>query len=216
MGPLICLVWRELTVLFRTSAFWAAAGVYVSALTAFVVVWGDGVPIAGGGTNWEQFISVWNALLLIALPWVAVRCGSATAPEVALLSAVTACEPSRILLAKWVGLSGALAGFGLLALPVVLLMRSIAAVTPATAVAGLVPLMALAVFVAALTAASTMLPLRPLHGWMIVAVMTLVAGWLIPLVPAALSVWLLIAVAIVASSAVSADRKLTYSSEERA
>ena len=68
------LIWRELIIIGRTPSFWVAAAVYVSVLTLFVLIWGDGVPIVGAGPVWDQFSAVQLSVLLALLPWTATRC----------------------------------------------------------------------------------------------------------------------------------------------
>jgi hypothetical protein len=41
------LIWRENRGRDSAPAYWVSAVLYVAALTAFVVVWGDGIPVGG-------------------------------------------------------------------------------------------------------------------------------------------------------------------------
>lgn len=211
MGPLI---WRELVVVSRTAAFWIAAAAYVTVLTLFVTIWGDGLPIAGGGTDWEQFIAVQRTALMFVLPWTAVRCATTPPHALALLAMATARAPSSLLIAKSIALTAALSALALLAVPVMLPMQQIAALSLAPVAVDLLPVFGLAAFVAAVTTACTLLPFQPLAGWLIVTASTAAAGLLMPLTPAAVPMWLGVAVLAAAPTVVAADRKLMYLPEE--
>jgi hypothetical protein len=185
------LTWRELVSFWRAPAFWAAAIVHVSLLFSFVLVWGDGLPLVNGGTNWQQFNTAQFAILSVLFPWIAARCSPLQSHDLVILSLVTATSPSRLLLARWLAAWVALLGVIVIALPVTLLMQQIA-VTPFMSVAARLGVnVALAAVAAAITTGCMAIFDRTLNGWVAATTATFAAGLLMPASPTTASLWLL-------------------------
>ena len=213
MAPLI---WRELAVIWRTGSFWTAMAASVLAVALFVVIWGDGLPIANGGTNWEQFGSVQRTVLILVLPWIAARCAVTTRRDFVVLALATSSLPSRLLLARCVALLASLVAVALSTLPVTLLMQQIAAAPPLDLVEQLVPLGGLATFVAVVTTVCMVMITNPLPGWIAATAVTVAAAWLMPLTVATTPIWIAAALAAAAALLVAADAMFTYLPEESA
>lgn len=167
------LIWRELVAITRTPAYWVSAAVYVVALAAFVVVWGDGIPVVGARSSWEQFAAAQRVFLAVLLPWIAVRCGWSSRHELALVGFVTAQSPAQSLLAKSIALTASLLGITLSALPVIALMQHIAAVEPLAIVSNAIPPAVIAAGVAVVTTAIGVMLDEPLRVWGLTTVLTL-------------------------------------------
>lgn len=120
-------LWREIALVTRMRAPWIAMAVQALLLTAVITIWGDGVP-AVSGTFDQQFARVHFAFLLLMLPWLAARC-SGPADQIAVLAAITATSPRRIVLARSVALLLVLATTSLSALPLYVIAFRIADVT---------------------------------------------------------------------------------------
>ena len=161
------LIWRELAVVVRTPAFWVSTVLYICILAAYVLVWGEGIPIVGARSNWEQFTMTQRVILAILLPWTAARCGYSSRRELALLGLLTARPPSVILFAKWAALGTSLLGMAVSALPVTVLMQQVAAVPTVTLVLDMVPLAAIAFLVAGVTTLALLAVNAPTTVWVI-------------------------------------------------
>ena len=208
------LIWRELAVIWRTGAFWTATAVCVSILALFVVIWGDGVPIANGGSNWEQFGSIQKAVLVLVLPWIAARCAFTPRREFVALALATSSQPSRLLLARCIAQLVSLSAVALCSLPVTLLMQQIAGTPRLTVVDQLLPLGGLATFVAVVTTGCMVLFANPLRGWLAAAAITVAATWLTPLTLATMPIWVAAALAVAAALVMTVDAVFTYLPEE--
>jgi hypothetical protein len=204
------LLWRELAVIARTGPYWVAALMYVSVLAWFVLVWADGMPVVGWGSNWQQFSKLQWALMIVILPWIAVRCGSLRRSEVSRLAAFTATRPSRIIGARCVALTAALLVTAVSALPMILVMRQAGAVSLATAAARLIPSAGLASFVAILTTTCVLLVTSRLSAWVLATAVTIATALLVPSTAWGTAVWLLLAVAVAVPVLRVADARLTY------
>lgn len=170
------LIWRELTIITRTPAFWVSAALYIAGLTAFVVVWGDGVPVIGAQSNWEQFTMAQRMLLAVLLPWTAARCSASSKRDLVLLGAVAAKRPRALLWAKAAALAVSLLALALSALPLIVLMQQIGAASPTTAVLDMAPVAALALFVAGVTTTMTVVLEAPIRVWAVTGGVTLVSA----------------------------------------
>ena len=208
MRPLMALVWREAIVVLRAVPFWIAAAAYVAVLAVFVMIWGDGVPVVGAGTQWEQFTRFQWVVLVAALPWTAARCTPRALDDLILFAFATAQRPSRLVLARSIALSVCLTMFALLALPVVIVMQRVAAIPLTDAAAGLVSSAALATFVAAVATAAGVLVRSRVAAWLAATACSVVVAGAIPASSAAL--WLLAAVLVAAAMLLRADARLTY------
>jgi hypothetical protein len=210
------LIWRQLVVVTRTPALWVSAALYVSALTAFVLIWGDGIPVVGAASNWQQFTMTERMFLAVLLPWTAARCSAASRRELTLLGLLAAQPPAAVVIATCAALAAMLFAVALAALPVLALMQQIAAVTTATVALDFAPLAALTVFIAAVTTATAVVLENPVRVWAVSGSVTLVALAVIPLEFRSAPIWLIAAVAAFASSLPAARARLTYLAENRA
>ena len=184
------LIWRELIVICRTGPLWTAAALYVAVLFVFILVWGDGMPIAGTGGAWEQFAFVQRGVLLVILPWVAARCPRVRGPQLTLLALATGSVPSRLAIARCVAVTAVLSIFWLLALPHVVLMRHIAALPLSAVGASLLPLLGPTMFIASVAVAATSMCRDVFRAWLVTAGAALIAGTLIPVTAAAMGIWI--------------------------
>jgi hypothetical protein len=208
------LMWRELVVITRSRAFWTAAAAYLAVLTAYALIWGTGIPIAGGGTPWEQFASVQMGTLIVLLPWIAARFSCTSRQEITGIALAMATKPSTLLLARAAALCLALFAVELSATPMVIVMRQITALSLMSTADGLVPIAAVAV-VAACVATGTMLLFRnPLAGWLLATAVTALAGRAGAFTETAAPVWIVIAAAVAMFSARLADAQLIYLPEQ--
>src|ERR1041385_2148382 len=111
------LIWRDMTVMVRTRGFWLAMTAYILLVAAFVIVWGEGVPVLDG-TVFDQGVVVQLGLLSVVLSWTAARCsGSDQRRSLVLESVTTATRPSRLVAAKCIALSAGLAILVVAAIP---------------------------------------------------------------------------------------------------
>jgi len=97
------MVLRELRVIGRRGALSAAMCVHVALLTGYLLAWGNGngIPVAGALTVYDQMLNVDVILLAILLPWIAARCVAAErGDDLVMLSMVTAIPPSRVIVAR--------------------------------------------------------------------------------------------------------------------
>lgn len=210
------LIWRELTVISRTPGFWVSAALYVVALTAFVVVWGDGVPVVGAQSSWEQFTMAQRLLLAALLPWTAVRCSASSRRELVLLGAIAAQRPRALLWAKGAALAASLLGLALSALPVIVLMQQVGATSPTTAALDMAPVGALALLVAGLTTAMTVVLEAPIRVWAVTGGVTLVSAVFGPPTPRVALLWLAVFGTVAAVSLHAMRSTLTYLPEDGA
>ena len=209
------LIWREIVAVTRAPAFWVSAVLYVAALTAFVVVWGDGIPVAGARSSWEQFTLFQRVLLAILLPWTAARCGTSSRRELTLIGFLTARSPSSVLLAQCAALAVSLLALALSALPIMVLMQQIAATSLAAVTLAMAPAAVLALLVAVVTVTATIAIGAPLRVWGVAGTLTLVAAVVGPPGPGA-APFVLAAVVVAAWLCLSALRsRLVYLPEVR-
>jgi hypothetical protein len=201
------LIWRELLVVTRTAGFWQATAVYLLVLAAYVVTWGDGIPVVNAASPLQQFITVQGMLLLVVLPWTAARCGTTHRSDVTLIASLAAIKPSQVVLARCAALAGALFMLAASALPLMVVMQQLTASAFADVVSTFPALGALSVFTATLISAALLVFADPLRAWMAATAVTLAVGQAIALnVPAWLAAGLLLGIV----STVTADRRLTY------
>jgi hypothetical protein len=204
------LLWRELVLVYRTGAFWAATAIYVSVLALFLLAWGDGFPVPTWGTNWQQFNFIQRVVLLLVLPWTAARCAATSNRDLIVFATAAGHPPSRILVAKSLALAISLFGLALSALPIALVMQEMAA-RPLMAVGtDMLPVLGMAMFVAAVTPACMFGSDNPLLGWIAATAATIVAASVIPESDIAMPMWIGVAVAAATPSLLVVDWKLRY------
>lgn len=208
------LIWRALVLAVRHEGFLIATAVHLAALTAFVLIWGDGVPVWRGEPVLTQFVRFDTALLAAILPWVAIRCSPDAGPNgLTHLAVATACRPSSIVAARAAGTSGALLMLVSSGLPLFVLAQQISGLPASMVLRALLPMAALAVVVAAFAGAASVFLSGRLSSWIASTVATIVVvnttSTTIPGVTA------MVAVAALASIVMttSADRRLRYLTE---
>ena len=214
MIGLYALTWRELSLIGRTRAFWAAAGAYVVLLFMFVLVWGDGLPLANARSNWQQFNTAQSAVLSVLLPWTAARCGALRRRDLVMLSVATATAPSVLLLARWIATSCALFALGLTALPATLLVQQIGSAPLTSIGSSMATCAGLAAFAAAITTGCVVVCKQPLNGWVAATTITVATGAAMPLPIPTAAVWLLIAAGATIALSTFADYRLLHLAEE--
>lgn len=201
------LIWRELLIVTRTAAFWSALAFYLLVLTAYVLVWGDGIPVANADTPLRQFVFVQGVLLVAVLPWTALRCGTVRKSQLTLIASMTAMQPSRVVLARCLALVAVLFLLAMSALPLMIVMQQLTA-SPLTSLAGEVQILTvLSAFSAAAATAALLMFANRLHAWIAATAVALVAVKLVALNPL---VWLAFAIALGVFAVMTADRQLTY------
>lgn len=169
------LIWREIVAITRAPAYWVCAALYAAALTAFVVVWGDGIPVVGARSGWEQFTMFQRVLLAVLLPWAAARCGTSSRRELTLIGFLTTRSPVLVLLAQCAALAFSLFALALSALPIVALMRQIATPSLAAVTLDMVPAAVLSLLVAAMTVTAAAIIDAPIRVWSVVGILTVIA-----------------------------------------
>ena len=191
------LIWREIVAVTRAPAYWVSAGLYAASLTAFVIVWGDGIPVVGARSSWEQFTMFQRVLLTVLLPWTAARCGTSSRRELTLIAFLTARSPSLVLLAQCAALAVSLLALALSALPIIALMQQIATPSLAAVALDMVPAAVLALLVAVATVTAAVALEAPIRVWGVAGILTIVASVLGP--PTAVAAPFVLAAAVVAA-----------------
>jgi hypothetical protein len=159
------LLWREITVMTRTRGLWVAMCLQLLALAAFLLVWGDGVPMMTGNLA-DQFSTLHTALLLVILPWAAARVvGDGT--TVALVAAVGACVPRQVVASKYVALLTVLLALVTSALPFKILALRISNVEMWRGLLDLPAVAAVCMLVAAIAIASVVAGLSRFAAWVL-------------------------------------------------
>lgn len=168
MTPLGALAWQQMVKASRTPAIWVAVIGHVLALSFYVVVWGDGVPLAGARTPFDQFTTAYTTLLVLLLPWVAARSlAVGTRSEVAIRAVVTAQRPLSVVFGATIGLAIVLVAVVLTGLPIALLAQQ-TSVHSSWEVAGVVARLAgLAACLAPATTAATLSTGSRMWGWLL-------------------------------------------------
>jgi hypothetical protein len=125
------IVLRELRVIGRRGALSAAMCVHVALLTGYLLAWGNGngIPVAGALTVYDQTLMVDVILLAILLPWIAARCVAVErGDDLVMLSMVTAIPPSRVVVARALAATASLILVIASGLPTLILAGRISAV----------------------------------------------------------------------------------------
>jgi hypothetical protein len=208
------LMWRELVVITRSRAFWTATAAYVAVLTAYALIWGTGIPIAGGGTPWEQFASVQKGTLIVLLPWIAARFSCTSRQEITAVAVAMATKPATLLRARAASLCLALLAVELSATPIVIVMRQITAMSLVNTVGGLVPIAAVAVVAACVSTGTMLLFRNPLTGWLLATAITALAGRAGAFTETAAPVWIATVAGVAMLSVRLADAQLMYLPEQ--
>ena len=214
MTTLGALAWQQIAKASRTPALWVAAIGHVLVLSLYVVVWGDGVPLAGARTPFEQFTTAYTALLVVLLPWVAARClGVGTRNDVAIQAVLTAQRPLTVVFGATLGLAVVLLTVIATGLPVIVLAQQTSEHSSWEVARVVARVAGLGACLAPLSLAATLVSESRLWGWLlgIVASTVLAAATPVGLVGSTM-LWPIAgcAVAIVAEHA---ERRWRYLAE---
>src|SRR5262249_46289109 len=153
-------------------------------------------------------------LLAIVLPWVATRCSPDEGPNgLTQLAVLTACRPSRIVVATAAGTGSALLILALCALPMFVLVQQMSALPAAMMLRAVLPVVALAGMVAALAVVANVYLERRFSSWIVVTVATVVTVTLVPATVAGVVEMLGVGALATIIMTTAADRRLRYLSE---
>ena len=170
------VVLREALVAARRPALVGAAIVGAALLALFPLAWGvRGIPTLGGISLYDQQFRLEWILALVLLPWTAARVmATERADDFVGLSALTAIQPSRLLLARLLATAIALVAVIAGALPVVISAQQMSAVAASRLVADQVALLTFALPAAIITVWWMQLTTDRLLGWFGAAATTLI------------------------------------------
>ena len=170
------VVLREALVAARRPALVGAAIVGAALLALFPIAWGvRGIPTLGGISLYDQQFRLEWILALVLLPWTAARVmATERADDFVGLSALTAIQPSRLLLARFLATAIALVAVIAGALPVVISAQQMSAVAASRLVADQVALLTFALPAAIITVWWMQLTTDRLLGWLGAAATTVI------------------------------------------
>ena len=212
---LATLVWRALLGAARTPALWIAMGVQIAFLSLYLLVWGDGLPLVGARPVLEQFATTQWIFLGLALPWTASRSGAAwRRDEIAQLAALGAVLPSSAVAASVAALTVLLLAMAAAGLPLALLAQQISAVPAMDLWRTQLPLYALSLVAAPVTAACMLVVANRVMAWTAASAITFIMMIAVPQGLAGAAVLAALAVAAVALLVNGADRRFWYLSEQ--
>lgn len=209
------LVWRALLAAARTPALWASMGAQVVLFSLYLLVWGDGLPLVGARPTLEQFATLQWIVLGLALPWTAARSGVVRGrDDVARLAVLGAVPPSSIVAAGVAALAVLLLSLAAVGLPFAMLAQQISAVPATELWRTQLPLYALGLCAAPITAACMLVAANRLAAWTAATALTLAVVALVPRGPGGGVVLAALGAIVVAALVSSADRRFWYLSEQ--
>lgn len=167
---------REALVAARRPALVGAAMVSATLLALFPVAWGvRGMPTLGGISLYDQQFRLEWILMLVVLPWTAARViATERGDDLVGLSALTAVQPSRLLLVRLLATTMALAVVIGGALPVVISAQQMSAVAASRLIADQLALLVFALPAAIITVWWMQLTTDRLLGWLGAAATTMI------------------------------------------
>ena len=170
------VVLREALVAARRPALVGAAIVGAALLALFPLAWGvRGIPTLGGISLYDQQFRLEWILALVLLPWTAARVmATERADDFVGLSALTAIQPSRLLLARLLATAIALVAVIAGALPVVISAQQMSAVAASRLVADQVALLTFSLPAAIITVWWMQLTTDRLLAWLGAAATTVI------------------------------------------
>ena len=219
VGPvtdrLTVLVWRALLTAARTPALWSATAAQVVLFSLYLLVWGDGLPLVGARSTLEQFATLQWIVLGVALPWIAARSGAIRGrDDVARLAVLGALPPSSIVTAGVAALAVLLLALAAVGLPFAMLAQQISA-APATELwRTQLPLYALGLCAASITAACMLVAANRFAAWTVSTALTLAVAALVPQGLGGGVALAALAAILVAALVSGADRRFWYLSEQ--
>ena len=169
---------REALVTARRPALVGAAILSATLLALFPVAWGvRGIPTFGGISLYDQQFRLEWILALVLMPWTAARViATERGDDLVGLSALTAIQPSRLLLARLAAATIALVATVAGALPVAISAQQMPAVLASRLVADQLALLAFALPAATITVWWMQMTTDRLLGWLGAAATTLVVA----------------------------------------
>lgn len=209
------LATRELIVAARTAAVPLASLGILALLTVFVLAWSPGVSVVATMNLYEQARVLHWVLLAAALPWVAVRCSPRERGQaLVMVTAFIGLRPASVITAKVLASFIVLVSVTLTGLPGLVMAQQAAAAPLGSVLADLLPLLGLALLIAASSNAAVLLAADGLRAWLwaagtVTAILVTAVGW----TPELSRVGVLCALAGVlatASMCSTAGRSLTY------
>ena len=209
------LMWRALLTAARTPALWAAMGAQVLLFSLYLLLWGDGLPLVGARSTLEQFTTLQWIVLGLALPWAAARSGVVRGrDEVARLAVLGAVPPSSVVTAAVAALAVLLVALAAAGLPFAMLAQQISAVPATELWRSQLPLYALGLCAAPITAACMLVAANRFAAWAAATALTLAVVALVPHGFGGGVVLAALAAIVVAALVSGADRRFWYLSEQ--
>ena len=212
---LTTLVWRALLGAARTPALWIAMGVQIAFLSLYLLAWGDGLPLAGARPVLAQFATTQWIFLGLVLPWAAARSGAAwRRDELAQFAALGAIPPSSAVAASVTALVVLLLAMAAVGLPFAVLAQQISAVPAMELWRTQLPVYALSLCAAAVTATCMLVVANRIMAWTAATALTFAVMIVAPTGIAGAAVLAALAVALGAALVNGADRRFWYLSEQ--
>jgi hypothetical protein len=211
---------RELDVALRSRAFVISAAAHAGVLAAFLLTWGD--PSSGVLANDGIYgaISIVQATVLaLLLPWTAARCTAAErGDDLVLLAAMTAVQPSRVVLVRFAAVLAALAAVLGTGLPVTILAVRMSNASATQWLASQALMLAIAVAAGAFVAVWRQELRDRLSAWLAAeastAAIVVIAVVAVPSLGEAAASTALLGAASLCLVGVRSDRTLRYLSEQ--
>ena len=211
----MALVWRALLTAARTPALWGAMAAQGVLFSLYLLVWGDGLPLVGARSTLEQFATLQWIVLGLALPWTAARSGVVRGRnEVARLAVLGAVPPSSIVTAGVAALVVVLLTLAAVGLPFAMLAQQISAVPTTELLRTQLPLYALGLCAAPITAACMLVAASRFTAWTASTALTLAVVALVPQGLGGSLVLVVLGAIVVAAIVSGADRRFWYLSEQ--
>lgn len=175
------LAWRQIVAAMRMPALWIATAIQVVALALYLLVWGDGIPVVGARSPFDQFAAAQSVLLLMVLPWVAARCAATPHRDaVARMAVLSARDASTVILGACLGLMGVVCAVAIAGLPLAIVSQQIADREPIELVATQLRVVALGACAGSLTLAAMLVSGSRLGGWLIATAAASSVVWAAP------------------------------------
>lgn len=177
------LVTRELIVAARRPAVVLAACGIAAGLTGFVLAWAPGVPLGASMNLYDQTRVLHWLLLVVALPWTAVRSASAErGDDLVVMATFMGVPPGRVVLGKILSTFIVLVLVSVSGLPALVIAQQAAAVPLWAVVVDVLPLPGIALLAAVSAMASILVASDTVGAWLagagaVLAVLLAAAIW---------------------------------------
>ena len=121
------ILFREFTVATRRAPFAACLMVHLALLSAFLLIWPNGVPVMRGSV-YEQALWIDAVVLACVLPWASIRLASTSDANTRVrLSVLSGARPSTVALGSLLGIASVMALITVTSLPLLLRAQHMAA-----------------------------------------------------------------------------------------